>query len=82
MSSDTRRETIQTLDVTLWVGKGGIEAVTDELKGQLEERQFVKVKFHRSARAGTDTESLAIELADRVSATVVDTRGHVAVIER
>ena len=82
MSTDSRREMIQTLDVTLWVGKSGIEAVTGELADQLEERQFVKVKFHRSARAGTDTESLASELADRVNGAVIDTRGHVAVIER
>lgn len=82
MSPTNRREKIQTLDVTLWVGKSGLEAVTDELADQLDEREFVKVKFHRSARAGTDTESLAADLAERVGASVVDTRGHTAVIEK
>jgi RNA-binding protein len=82
MSSDKRREKMHTLDVTLQVGKNGIESVTEELTSQLENRQFVKVKFHRSSRAGADTEELAEELADRVNAGVVDTRGHTAVIER
>ena len=81
MSSD-RHEKIQTLDVTLWVGKSGIEAVTEELTGQFKERDYVKVKFHRSARAGTDTELLAEELAERVGASVVTTRGHTAVLEK
>lgn len=82
MSSDERREKMHTLDVTVWVGKNGIDPVVDELANQLEERQFVKAKFHRSSRGGTTTEELAEELADRVNASVVDTRGHTAVIER
>ncbi|SDJ22894.1 RNA-binding protein [Halovenus aranensis] len=73
---------MHTLDVTVWVGKNGIEPVIDELETQLENQRYVKVKFHRSARGGTDTEELAGELADRVDATAVETRGHTAVIER
>lgn len=73
---------MHTLDVTLWVGKSGIDPVVEELETQFEDRQFVKAKFHRSSRAGTDTEELAEELADRVGGSVVDTRGHTAVIER
>lgn len=82
MDNSSRRERIHNLDVTLWVGKHGIDAVVDELDDQLSEREFVKVKFHRSAQAGTDVETLAEDLADRVDATVVETRGHTAVIER
>lgn len=82
MSSDEHREKMHTLDVTVQVGKNGIESVVDELGTQLEERQFVKVKFHRASRGGSDTEELAHSLADRVNGTVVDTRGHTAVIER
>jgi RNA-binding protein len=82
MSDATRRRQIHELDVTVWVGKHGIDAVVEELSDQLESRQFVKVKFHRAARAGTDTETLAAELADRVNASVVETRGHTAVVER
>jgi RNA-binding protein len=79
--TDTRRRRIHNLDVTLWVGKHGIDAVVDELDDQLTDREFVKVKFHRSARAGAETETLADDLAERVGASVVETRGHTAVIE-
>ena len=82
MSEKTRRQRIHDLDVTVWVGKRGIDAVTEELNGQLEDSDLVKVKFHRAARGGTDTETLAADLADQVNATVVETRGHTAVMER
>lgn len=82
MGSESRREKMHTLDVTLWVGKKGIEPAVEELENQFEDRQFVKAKFHRSSRGGTDTEELAEELAGRVDGSVVDTRGHTAVIER
>jgi RNA-binding protein len=82
MSNTSRDQRIHELDVTVWVGKNGIDAVSDELSDQLQERKFVKVKFLRAARGGTDTETLAAELADRVGATVVRTRGHTAVMER
>ncbi len=71
---------VQELDVTVWVGKRGIEAVTDELEEQLDNEAAVKVKFLRSSRARADTESLAEELAAAVGGTVAGVRGHTAVI--
>ncbi|WP_302081270.1 YhbY family RNA-binding protein [Salinibaculum rarum] len=82
MSDETRAQRIHDLEVTVWVGKNGPEAVTGELDDQLDDREFVKVKFHRAARGGTDTETLAEDLADSVDATVVQTRGHTTVLER
>ena len=82
MSDVNRAERIHNLDVTVWVGKHGIESVRDELDSQLDDRGMVKVKFHRSARTGTETTALADELAEMVDATVADTRGHTAVIAR
>ncbi|WP_290810636.1 YhbY family RNA-binding protein [Halovivax sp.] len=70
------------LDVTVWVGKGGVDAVVDELDDQLDSTDLVKVKFLRAARAGTETEELAADLAERVDADLVDTRGHTAVMHR
>ncbi|SDQ44280.1 YhbY family RNA-binding protein [Natronobacterium texcoconense] len=70
------------LDVTVWVGKSGIESVVDELDDQLTDRDLVKVKFLRAARAGSSTEEKAEDLADRVSAELVETRGHTAVLHR
>ncbi|WP_336326333.1 YhbY family RNA-binding protein [Halovenus sp. HT40] len=78
----TRKQRIHNLDVTLWVGKRGISAVTDELNDQLADQEFVKIKFHRAARADGDAEELATELAEQTNATVVQTRGHTAVLER
>lgn len=70
----------QSLDVTVWVGKRGIDAVVEEVAEQLDDRDAVKVKFLRSSRAGTDVGTLATELAEQVNAAVLDTRGHTAVI--
>ncbi|QIO23434.1 YhbY family RNA-binding protein [Haloarcula sp. JP-L23] len=82
MSDTSREQRIHELDATLRVGKNGIEPVVDELNTQLEDRQFVKVKFLRSARGGTTTEELADEMAEQVNASVVRVRGHTAVFER
>lgn len=70
------------LDVTVWVGKSGLEAVVDELDDQLTDRELVKVKFLRAARAGSSTDETAADLADRVNAELVDVRGHTAVLYR
>ena len=70
------------LDVTVWVGKGGLEAVVDELDDQLTDRDLVKVKLLRAARAGGSTDEQAETLAERVNATIVDVRGHTVVLHR
>ena len=82
MDDSERTRRVHDLDVSVWVGKGGIDTVRDELDDQLSSTDMVKVKFLRAARGGTDTESLAEELAEAVDGTVLDVRGHTAVIER
>ena len=82
MPSKSRKQRIHDLDATLRVGKNGVESVADELASQLEDNQFVKVKFLRAARGGTSSEELADELADLVGADVAQVRGHTAVFER
>jgi RNA-binding protein len=77
--SDDCRARAHDLDVTVWVGKGGLDPVEEELSDQLDDRELVKVKFLRAARGGTTTEELAEQLADRVDADVVETRGHTGV---
>jgi len=78
MSTDLKSKA-HNADVTVWVGKAGIDSVEDELADQLQDREVVKVKFLRAARGGTSTEELADELADRVSAELLETRGNTAV---
>jgi RNA-binding protein len=70
---------IHELDVTVWVGKGGVDPVAEELANQLDERDLVKVKFLRAARGTDSTESLATELGDLAGAEVIETRGNTAV---
>jgi RNA-binding protein len=82
MDTQELRSRAHDLDVTVWVGKGGIDAVVDELDDQLADRDLVKVKFLRSARGGTDVETLAADLSDRTDAAVVETRGNTAVLYR
>jgi RNA-binding protein len=82
MDTQALRKRAHDLDVTVWVGKSGVGAVVDELDGQLGDRELVKVKFLRAARGGTDVETLAADLADRVDADVVETRGNTAVLYR
>ena len=82
MDTQALRKRAHDLDVTVWVGKSGIGAVVDELDGQLRDQELVKVKFLRSARGGTDVETLAADLSDRVDAEVVETRGNTAVLYR
>jgi RNA-binding protein len=80
MDPQELRKDAHDVDVTVWVGKGGIDSVVEEVGDQLDDRKLVKVKFLRAARGGTTVEELADELADRVDATLVETRGNTAVL--
>ncbi|MCU4924983.1 YhbY family RNA-binding protein [Halobacteria archaeon AArc-dxtr1] len=82
MDEQERKRRAHDLDVTVWVGKGGPEAVVDELDDQLADRDLVKVKFLRAGRAGGSVEEHATDLAEQVSAELFETRGHTAVLYR
>jgi len=82
MTDDDLRKRAHDLDVTVWVGKAGIDAVVEELDDQLSNTDLVKVKFLRAARGGTSTDELATDLADRADAELVETRGNTAVVHR
>lgn len=82
MSDTNIASRIHDLDVTVWVGKSGLDPVVDELSDQLDGGEPIKVKFLRAARGGTTTETLAADLADRVGADLADVRGHTAVYHR
>ena len=82
MTDDDTARRAHELDATIRVGKNGVESVADELDRQLGDTDMVKVKFLRSARGGTDTETLADELADAAGARLYRTRGNTAVFRR
>ncbi|WP_266076672.1 YhbY family RNA-binding protein [Haladaptatus caseinilyticus] len=79
MDKQDLRKQAHDLDVTVWVGKSGLGAVTDELADQLKNEDLVKVKFLRAARGESSTDELADELADEVNAELIETRGNTAV---
>jgi RNA-binding protein len=79
MPNEDTMSRIHDLEVTVWVGKSGLDPVVDELSDQLADRGLVKVKFLRAARGDTSTDALAEALAERTGADLVDTRGHTAV---
>ncbi|WP_339104408.1 YhbY family RNA-binding protein [Haloterrigena salinisoli] len=82
MDTQELKQQAHDLDVTVWVGKSGIDSVVDELDDQLTDRDLVKVKLLRAARAGSSTDEKAADLADRVDAELIETRGHTAVFYR
>lgn len=82
MSNADRKRRAHDLDVTVWVGKAGLDPVVEELRDQLADRGMVKVKFLRAARGGTTTEELAADLAERADADLFRTRGHTGVFTR
>jgi len=82
MTRQDLRKEAHEVDVTVWVGKAGVESVLEELDSQLDDRSLVKVKFLRSARGGTTTDDLADDLAEHVGADLVETRGNTAVYHR
>jgi Predicted RNA-binding protein containing KH domain, possibly ribosomal protein len=82
MSRESLQAAIHETPVTVWVGKSGVGAVVDELDRQLRDRDVVKVRLLRSARGEHDTTTQAMTLADRTASTVVDVRGHTAVLTR
>jgi len=51
MSDQQLRKEAHDLDVTVWVGKHGIDSVIDETADQLADAKLVKVKFLRAAGA-------------------------------
>jgi RNA-binding protein len=79
MTDEELRKQAHDLDVTVWVGKAGVESVVEELDDQLADRQLVKVRFLRAARGTDATEDLAADLAERVGADLIETRGNTAV---
>ena len=82
MDQQELRKRAHDLDVTLWVGKGGVDPVVDEAVDQLADRDLIKVKFLRAAQGGTTVEDLAADLAERAGAEVVETRGNTGVLYR
>lgn len=79
MSDEYDPAEVHELEVSLWVGKRGLDPAAEELNAQLEHHELVKAKFLRSAQGDGSIEELAVELAGMAGASIVETRGHTAV---
>ena len=83
MSNGNVTDPMHDLEVSLWIGKGGVTAgIIEELNAQLESNEFVKVRVLRSALGTQNVEEVATMLSEKCSGNVIDTRGHTAVIAR
>lgn len=75
-SSDTESY-IQTLKPTIWVGKNGCtEDLIEETRRQLLARKVIKIKWLQSCDLD---EAEILELAEKTSADVLDSRGRMVV---
>lgn len=77
-----KRAEAQTLRATLHVGKAGVtDATVAELDTQLQKTRLVKVRLLPTA-AGTDGKAQAARLAVETGSTLIEVRGHTAVLFR
>lgn len=79
-----KRAAAQQLDVTLHVGKNGVnDATVAELDAQLKKKKLVKVRLLKAAtEGGSEDQSQAQKLADGTRSALIEVRGHTAVYFR
>ena len=79
-----KRAQAQTLDVTLHVGKNGVnDATVAELDAQLKKKKLVKVRLLQTAtEGGAEDQGQAQRLAEGTRSTLIEVRGHTAVYFR
>jgi len=79
-----KRSAAQTIDVTMHVGKNGVnDATILELKAQLHKHKLVKVRLlPSSTEGGQNNQAQADALAAGADAQLVEIRGHTAVFWR
>ncbi len=68
------------IEITVWVGKNGVtDSIIQELEDQLISKRLVKVKILKNALGQAPRNRIARELEEKAGATLVETRGGVAV---
>ncbi|HEY9205072.1 MAG TPA: YhbY family RNA-binding protein [Candidatus Methanoperedens sp.] len=82
MNKQDYRAEAAGLEITLQVGKSGIEKVVEELKNQLKTRKMVKVKLLKTAFLDGDKKELAEKLARLTDSELIEARGNTAVFRR
>lgn len=79
-----KRAAAQQIDVTLQVGKNGVnDATVAELNAQLKKKKLVKVRLLKTAtEGGAEDDNQAARLAEATRSTLIEVRGHTAVFFR
>ncbi len=82
MKRQEYRKSATALEPALQIGKSGIEAVVDELRMQLKNKNLIKVKFLKTALLDGDKHEMAEKLANMTGSELVEVRGNTAVFRR
>lgn len=82
MSKENLRKLSHSTEVTIWIGKGGIENIIAELDQQLKERRVVKVKFLSASKSEKSVKELAADLSNKIRHKEYGTIGNVAIFMR
>lgn len=81
MKIDDLRSKGMSLKPTIMIGKAGFtDSVLEELKGQLENRELVKVKFQRSMGPSSGWKEELEGRIEGMKATLVEIKGSTALI--
>lgn len=77
------KRTLSEESPTIWIGKSGVsEEVLKEVEKQLEKRKMVKVKLLGTAIKGGQTKQIAVQIAEKTEASLVEVRGHTFMLYR
>ncbi|HEY4675461.1 MAG TPA: YhbY family RNA-binding protein [Candidatus Bathyarchaeia archaeon] len=62
---------------TIRIGKSGVsEQLLGEIEKQLENKEMIKVKILKSALAADEAKQIAVGIAEKAEAFLVEVRGH------
>ena len=71
-----------SLSPVVWIGKGGVDKVINEVKRQIKNKGLIKVKIRRVALEKDSRENIAKRLAQEVDAEIVSLVGNVITLFR
>jgi len=71
-----------SLSPVVWIGKGGVDKVINEVKRQIKDKGLIKVKIRRTALEKDTRENIAKRLALEADAEIVSLVGNVITLFR
>jgi RNA-binding protein len=68
---------------TLWIGKEGTTTRTiAEINKQLDIREMIKIRILKTVLKEEKAKTLALQIAERTSAALIEVRGHTFILYR